>query len=57
MRRPGGEHAVLKELGRTPVRSDLVHLLVDLDRRYVRDQPAEPWESWYAGRLAEHFSE
>jgi hypothetical protein len=43
-------------VGRVPVRSDLVHLLVDLDRRYVRDQPAEPWESWYAGRLAEHFS-
>jgi hypothetical protein len=43
-------------VGRVPVRSDLVHLLVDLDRRYVRDRPAEPWESWYAGRLAEHFS-
>ena len=38
-------------LGRTPVRSELVHLLVVLDRHYTRDQPAEPWESWYAGRL------
>jgi hypothetical protein len=43
-------------VGRAPVRSELVHLLVDLDRRYVRDRPAEPWESWYAGRLVEHFS-
>jgi hypothetical protein len=43
-------------VGRVPVRSDLVHLLVDLDRRYLSDQPAEPWESWYAGRLVEHFS-
>jgi len=43
-------------VGRVPVRSDLVHLLVDLDRQYVRDRAAEPWESWYAGRLAEHFS-
>ena len=43
-------------VGRRPVRSDLVHLLVDLDRQYTRDSPPEPWESWYAGRLLQHFS-
>ena len=43
-------------VGRAPVRSDLVHLLVDLDREYTREHPDEPWEPWYAGRVVEHFS-
>jgi hypothetical protein len=38
-------------LGRKPVRSHLVHALVQLDRDYVSAAPAERWEEWYAVRL------
>ena len=43
-------------VGRASIRSDLTHLLVQLDREYTREQPAEPWESWYASRVVEQFS-
>jgi hypothetical protein len=39
-------------LGATPVRSHLVHALVQLDRDYTAAAPDERWEDWYAGRLA-----
>jgi len=42
-------------LGRTPVRSDLVHLLVQADRDHTREQSGEPWEQVYARRVVEHF--
>ncbi len=35
----------------TPVRSHLVHALVQLDRDYVEAKPDQPWETWYAERL------
>jgi hypothetical protein len=38
-------------LGRKPVRSHLVHALVQLDRDHAAAAPAGPWEDWYAGRL------
>lgn len=38
-----------------PVRSELVYLLVGLDKQYVADNPDEPWESYYASRLLDHF--
>ena len=38
-------------LGRTPVRSHLVHALVQLDRDYASASPEGPWEAWYAERL------
>jgi hypothetical protein len=38
-------------LGHDPVRSQLVHALVQLDRDYVAAEPAERWEEWYAARL------
>jgi hypothetical protein len=38
-------------LGRAPVRSHLVHALVQLDRDYVAAGPDEPWERWYAAAL------
>ncbi len=38
-------------LGATPIRSHLVHALVQLDRDYLAAGPADPWEIWYAGRL------
>ena len=43
-------------LGVTPVRSELVYMLVALDKDYTRDQPGEPWPDYYASRLAEHFT-
>jgi hypothetical protein len=39
-------------LGTRPVRSHLVHALVELDRRYAAESPTERWEDWYAARLA-----
>jgi len=39
--------------GRRPVRSHLVHALVQLDRDYTAARPDERWEDWYAARLAE----
>jgi hypothetical protein len=43
-------------LGRTPVRSELVYLLVLLDKEVAQQQPVEPWEQYYAGRILEHFA-
>ena len=44
-------------LGGAPVRSHLVHALVELDRAYVADQPQERWEDVYARSLAEQFGQ
>ena len=41
-------------LGRTPIRSHLIHALVQLDRDYTKAKPSEPWESWYAKSLTAH---
>lgn len=38
-------------LGARPVRSHLVHALVELDRAFVASRSAERWEQWYADRL------
>ena len=38
-----------------PVRSELVYLLVSLDKEYVAEQPPEGWEDYYATRIIEHF--
>jgi hypothetical protein len=40
-------------LGRRPVRSHLVHALVELDRLYTIEKPDERWEDWYATRLVD----
>jgi hypothetical protein len=39
----------------TPVRSELIYLLVNLDKLYTAEQPGEPWESYYARRILDHF--
>ena len=50
------QHSELGEvLGAVPVRSHLVHALVECDRDYTRNAPAERWEDWYAARLIERF--
>jgi hypothetical protein len=38
-----------------PVRSELIYLLVSLDRQFTAEQPGEPWESYYAHRMLSHF--
>ena len=43
-------------LGQRPVRSELVYMLVSLDKQYAAEDPGEPWEHFYARGLAQHFS-
>src|SRR3954470_7606011 len=43
-------------LGARPVRSELVYMLVCLDKDYTESAPAEPWPEFYATRLLEHFA-
>ena len=42
-------------LGARPVRSHLVHALVELDRDFTASEPAGPWEPFYAERLLAEF--
>jgi hypothetical protein len=44
-------------LGSTPVRSQLVHALVELDRVYTTEQRDVRWEDWYAERLLDRFAD
>lgn len=43
-------------LGAAPVRSELVWLLVTLDKEYATAGTSTPWPHWYAERLLEHFA-
>jgi hypothetical protein len=43
-------------LAAKPVRSELVWLLVTLDKEYTKANPDTPWPQWYAERLTEHFA-
>jgi hypothetical protein len=45
-----------EQLGRAPVRSELVYLLVLLDKEVTEQQPDEAWEQYYARRLVERFT-
>ena len=42
-------------LGTTPVRSELAYTLVQLGKDYAEAAPAEPWDEFYAARLARDF--
>jgi hypothetical protein len=42
-------------LGTKPARSELTYLLVSLDKDYTASQPGEPWETYYAQRIFDHF--
>jgi hypothetical protein len=42
-------------LGTKPVRSELTYLLVSLDKAYAASQADEPWESYYAQQIFDHF--
>jgi predicted N-acetyltransferase YhbS len=43
-------------LGRKPINSELVWLLVSLDRQYTTDQPEVSWEAFYANGIASHLA-
>jgi hypothetical protein len=42
-------------LGARPVRSELIYLLVSLDRQFTAEAPGEPWETYYARQILRHF--
>ena len=44
-------------IGSTPVRSHLVHALVELDRVYTTEPREERWEDWYSERLIDRFAD
>ena len=43
-------------LGAAPVRSELVWLLVTLDKEYSEANPELPWPQWYADRILQRFA-
>jgi len=43
-------------LGVRPVRSELVYVLVGLDKEYTARKPGERWEAYYAERILRHFT-
>ena len=42
-------------LGVRPVRSELIYLLVSLDKQFTAEAPGEPWEIYYARQILRHF--
>jgi hypothetical protein len=49
-------HSELGEvLGAIPIRSQLVHELVNCERAYGDADPEEPWERFYARRVLDRF--
>jgi hypothetical protein len=43
-------------LGRKPVRSELIYLLVLLDKEVTQQQPTESWEVYYAHCIIEYLA-
>jgi len=42
-------------LGARPVRSELIYMLVSLDKQFTAEAPSEPWEIYYARQILRHF--
>jgi hypothetical protein len=40
--------------GVRPVRSELIYLLVSLDKQFTAEGPGEPWEICYARQILRH---
>jgi hypothetical protein len=50
------DHSELPEtLGSAPVRSQLVHALVECDRAFTETAPESRWEDFYAERIIDRF--
>lgn len=45
-----------KLLGAAPVRSELVFMLVKLDKEFTHDAPGGRWQDYYASGLIAHFT-
>ena len=43
-------------LGTKPVRSELVYMLVRLEKEFAEQSPGGSWEDHYAAGLVEHFA-
>jgi hypothetical protein len=43
-------------LGTTPIRSELVYMLVKLDKEFTERHSDGKWEDYYAEQLLEHFA-
>ena len=43
-------------LGVAPVRSELVYLLVGLDKQYAAEKPSRGWPEFYARAFIEHWA-
>lgn len=51
------DHSTLPtELGTIPVRSELIYLLVKLDKGYNKDTKRTSWQEYYAHAITEYFS-
>ena len=37
------------------MRSELIYLLVSLEKQYTAEAPGEPWEIYYACQILRHF--
>jgi hypothetical protein len=46
---------LLSLLGTKPARSELTCVLVSFGKDYCASRPGEPWETYDAQRIAEHF--
>ena len=42
-------------LGKKPLKSELIYLLVKLDKEYLDKKPNEKWEYYYAKEMLEYF--
>jgi hypothetical protein len=42
-------------LGARPVRSELIYLLVSLDKQFTAEAPGEAWEIYHARQILHHF--
>jgi hypothetical protein len=42
-------------LGARLVRSELIYLLVSLDKQFTAEAPGESWETYYARQIQRHF--
>jgi hypothetical protein len=50
------DHSELSEtLGGAPVRSHLVHELVESERAFGAEEPSSSWEDFYAARIVARF--
>ena len=43
-------------LATKPIRSELVYMLVKLDKNYGSEETNQKWEDYYAERLLKHFA-